>query len=33
MLIGRDGAITTIEGAADMDAVKVWLDEQTAAAR
>jgi thiol-disulfide isomerase/thioredoxin len=33
MLIGREGAVTTIEGAADMDVVKVWLDEQTAAAR
>jgi thiol-disulfide isomerase/thioredoxin len=33
MLIGRDGSIATIEGSADMRAVRKWLAEQTAAAK
>ena len=31
MLIGRDGSITTIEGSADMQVVRSWLDAQHAA--
>jgi hypothetical protein len=29
MLIGRDGSITTIEGSADIETVRTWLDDQT----
>jgi hypothetical protein len=28
MLIARDGATTTIDGAADLDRVRAWLDAQ-----
>jgi hypothetical protein len=28
MLITRDGATTTIDGAADLDRVRAWLDAQ-----
>jgi thiol-disulfide isomerase/thioredoxin len=30
LLIARDGSITTIEGTADLDVVKVWLDAEAA---
>jgi hypothetical protein len=33
MLIARDGATTTIEGVADLDRVRDWLDAQNANAQ
>jgi hypothetical protein len=31
LLIERDGSITTIEGAADLEVVKAWLDRESSA--
>ena len=33
MLIARDGATTIIEGVADLDSVRAWLDGQNANAQ